>query len=209
MDPSRPDETLRDFVERRERELMDQIQLLQDQLASKQRELADVREVKGKLGLPDAAPEMTPLPLSDNELIALIKTRGTACGALITLIQQRTPEQLTIKQMIMRTLLEHLKDGATPGELRNCIRENYARNIGDTSIRPNLERMKRNGLIQKESNGKWTPDHLIRQIFAAMTGDIMTWARANAWREGNTLNTMEAELRSAEEKLTNLTKDWN
>ena len=52
MVENKPTETVREFLDRREAELSDEIASLQGQLAPKEAELAEVRRAKGALGIP-------------------------------------------------------------------------------------------------------------------------------------------------------------
>ena len=62
---------------------------------------------------------------------------------------------LTIKQMVITTLREHLPNGATANELLEAFFRNWGRREMRTSLSPQLTRLKRDGKI--ELHGKvWT-----------------------------------------------------
>ena len=64
-------------------------------------------------------------------------------------------QELTIKQMVIATLREHLPNGATANELLEAFFRNWGRKEMRTSLSPQLTRLKRDGKI--ELHGKvWT-----------------------------------------------------
>lgn len=64
-------------------------------------------------------------------------------------------QDLTIKQMVITTLREHLPNGATANELLDAFLRNWGRIEMRTSLSPQLTRLKRDGKI--ELHGKvWT-----------------------------------------------------
>jgi hypothetical protein len=83
MEQPRPDETLRDFVERRERELTLQIGALKSQIAPKETELAEIRRTKAALGMldPGIAAELSK-PNEQDELTETYRALGLAIATV-------------------------------------------------------------------------------------------------------------------------------
>lgn len=64
-------------------------------------------------------------------------------------------KELTIKQMVIATLREHLPNGATANEMLDAFLRNWGRKEMRTSLSPQLTRLKRDGKI--DLHGKvWT-----------------------------------------------------
>jgi hypothetical protein len=78
--------------------------------------------------------------------------------ASLTTPQSETPVE-TIKQLVLRALIDHFHDGATPLELRTYIRDAYGREIDRTSMGPQLSRMRDEGVLIQPlgllNEGKW------------------------------------------------------
>src|SRR5215467_1709300 len=105
-----PDETLRSFLERRERELTHQLAALRGQIESKQRELAEIQRVHATL-----APSTPWVPDSSTFDVAADVGRATAANRWPREVDLETVnppvagvppsnEKLTIKSMILTAL---------------------------------------------------------------------------------------------------------
>ena len=57
-------------------------------------------------------------------------------------------QKLTMKQLVVRTLTEHLKNGATANELLDFFERKWGRKIERTSLSPQLSRLKSDNIIQ-------------------------------------------------------------
>ena len=129
--------TLRGFLDRRERELAEQIRELKALLAPKQIEFAEVRRTKASLGIAATTSVVDMVGELDD-----LNHR-----MLATAVRQVPPKEMTIKDLIVRALVEHFQQGATPAQLGDFICSEYGRAIEPGSIRPNLVRLREAGLI--------------------------------------------------------------
>jgi hypothetical protein len=171
-------ETLYQYLERRERELSHQIAALKGEIGTREHELAHVRSAKrqiGQLGTDDKARFGVPgslaaLGAATTRLSDLAKPVGISLSALGEQMSEGGrkiaealqagaigigPFPLTIKQLIMRALLDHFRQGgATVTELRQFILDAHGRDIDRTSLSPQLTRLRNEGHISLV-NGRW------------------------------------------------------
>jgi len=151
-----PDVALPSFVERRERELIHQLAALHGQIESKERELAQIRQVRAALLPP--LPDNNTCDVAANVVGEAVTRRAAALmrqadNALVGGVPPLT-ENLTIKEMIVTALSSHFHDGATPAELRTFIKDVFGREIDRTSLSPQLTRLREEGTIEQR-NAKW------------------------------------------------------
>src|SRR5690242_20141120 len=151
-----PDETLPSFVERRERELKHQLAVLRGDIESKERELAQIRQVRAALAPPP--PENKTCEVAANLIREAVTQRGAvlmrqADNALVGGVPPLS-ENRTIKEMIVTALASHFHDGATPAELRTFIKDVFGREIDRTSLSPQLTRLREQGTVEQR-NTKW------------------------------------------------------
>jgi hypothetical protein len=166
--PAAGDETLPDYLKRRERELVQQTAALRGMLAPKEKELAEVRQAMLAVGVQRSyveelkpfldhdqknpyggAPIKNPYQTPDE----IVGHAGTPLPLLV--------ESMTIKEMILRALRDHFHNGATPSELRDYMRTAYGRDVDRNSIGPQLARLREEGTIEQPNtlasgdSGKW------------------------------------------------------
>ena len=111
-------ETIRDFVERREKELRHHRAALEAQLAAINIELDELAAAKGCLG-------ETSLKRQEKEIFAFAMAPGT-----------------TIKEMAIQALLDRFPNGTTLVELRDFIHDAYGRDVSPSSLRTQMHRLK-------------------------------------------------------------------
>jgi len=146
-------ETVYEYLERRERELTNQIADLRGQLEGREAEFAHVQSAKrqiGNLGGAEKARFGVPEP-SPSDAAAQADT--------------------TIKVLIMRAMWAGFREkGATAPEVRQFIIDAYGRDIDRTSISPQLSRLKADGQLKQKldenKEEKWflTKDAIARRI---------------------------------------------
>jgi len=162
LDPSaaeQPDENLRSFLERRERELTHQLAALRGQIESKQIELADIQRVRATLAPPPSPPDNTSLDVAADLARATHRPRvdlNPMSGV------PPSNEKPTIKSMILTALTSHFHDGATLAELRTFIRDVFGREIDRTSMSPQLARLREDGAVEQRDM-KWRLSERARQ----------------------------------------------
>jgi hypothetical protein len=167
MDNPRPNEPLKDLLLRRERELVEQIASLRNELEPRESELTEVRQAMVAIGLsPRGALSGTIVPNPPpGGWAGALSARFLPQKNSFADIQGSPPallssvEQPTIKQLVFRSFTDHFHDGATPAELRAHIRDTYGREIDRTSMSPQLARMRDEGILVPPmgtpDEGKW------------------------------------------------------
>jgi hypothetical protein len=171
MNPN-TDDTLRSFLERRERELTHQVAALRAEMESKKNELAEIRAVRAALApsvpTPAVPAPAAPPPVPDTSTfdVAADQSRAAAenwrAASVGHPMQQGqsvliggVPQKRTIKSMILTALTSHFDDGATLAELRTFIKDVFGQDIDRTSISPQLARLREDGAVEQRGK-KWT-----------------------------------------------------
>jgi len=159
-------ETLRSFLERRERELTHQVAALCGQIESKRAELAEIQRVRATLApSPPSPPDVSSFERAADDI------RAAPNRPRVDLMQQTdnppvavpsSNEKLTIKSMILTALSSHYHDGATPAELRIFIKNVFRREIDRTSMSPQLARLREDGAVE-QTDRKWRLSERARQ----------------------------------------------
>jgi hypothetical protein len=175
MEQPRPDETLRDFVERRERELTHQISTLKSQIAPKETELAEIRRTKAALGMldPGIAAELSK-PNEQDVLARTYRSLGIA-------IREVAPANMKIKELLVRAFIDGFPQGATPGELVDYIPRAYGRVVESPSVRPNLMRLREDGVVMRSVAGRWMLDPEAKNAIGFYSADDNERARRLTW----------------------------
>lgn len=180
--PTGKNETLADFLKRRERELIQQTAALRGMLIPKEQELAAVHQAMQAVGVErsyaDALRPFLDAPANPFLTAGSAPTNPfLAAGSAPTnpflaagftappppWVTDKAAELkaladgLTIKEMILRALNEHFHLGATPSELSDYMRTAYGREVDRNSISPQLARLREEGLVHNTNalNGKW------------------------------------------------------
>lgn len=159
MDQPRTDETLRNFLERRERELAQQLRSLLSQMTPIEQEIAEIRRSKAALGIPPT--QMTAdVATTSTAAVSFPRRieRPNTCRVLAKAIRERPLGEMSIKQLIIKALFEHFEEGATPIELSHFLSETYKRAIGSGSIRPILGRLNIEGMVVRNIESRWLID---------------------------------------------------
>lgn len=157
--------TLRDFLVTREQELLQAISELHAALMPLEAELAEVRRAKGALGMTspnsggiDAADwgtamaRMLPAYQGNNE--RLEENTGPGLGYLASLLPSPY-SHLTMKQLVLKALVEHFTDGATTRQLLAFFRDAWGRDIARANLSPQLSRLMRDGMIARGQDARW------------------------------------------------------
>ena len=157
MDDPRPrnlliqdEESLADYLKRRERDLMRKAAAFRHLLAPVEQQLTEVRQAMQAIGIQQSyesyVEQLTPF---------LDQDQPASPSLYLGILNMAEP--LTIKEMIQRALNDHFKQGATPSELSEYMRKAYGREIDRNSISPQLARLRDEGLVQNTNalSGKW------------------------------------------------------
>jgi hypothetical protein len=137
-------ETLREFIERREKELRHHEAALEAQLEIIKAELKELATAKSGLGDAQFAHE-------EREIFAYAVMDPNA----------------TIKELAIQSLLDRFKKGATLTEIRDFIRDAYHRQIGPSSLRTQMHRLKESGvLVQDSATDTWDFANGKRSLYA-------------------------------------------
>jgi hypothetical protein len=159
------EESLLQFLPRRLRELRHQIAALNSELSAKSAEAQAIVDMMTKLGIAEGAAAMPPLPLNydSSEVPHLMAEHNRRqMAAVLSQPNQAVPplplqyEGMTIKQLAIKALLDHFPNGATTIDLRDFIQDAYGRDIMPSSLRPQLHRLKADGILgQEPSDDRW------------------------------------------------------
>jgi hypothetical protein len=111
------DETIRDLIERREKELRHKRAALEANLAAINSELDEITTVKKSLGDAQVRRE-------EKEIFAYAIAPGT-----------------TIKEMVIQALLDRFPKGALLADIRDFIQDAYGRDLLPSSLRTQMHRL--------------------------------------------------------------------
>jgi len=141
------EETVDQFLARRERELTAQISALHGQIAPKEAELLQIRRVKAALNL---GTELSKSLTSEAEFAAspLLSTNYDAALASVIGGRSMPPyHAMTIKELTIQALLDHFPLGGTIAEIRDFIRDAYSRTVELGSLRTQMHRLKADNIL--------------------------------------------------------------
>jgi hypothetical protein len=145
------DETLYSFLLRRERELTHRIAALQGQLTPLERELAEIKRTSGAVQASiHGQPAAVSLEMSVG--LALGNKSNVAIGVMPADIVERFAA-MTIKELVIQALLDAFPNGGTPVQIREFISNAYAREIEPSSLRPQMHRLKADGVLGQDPTG--------------------------------------------------------
>jgi len=149
------DETFRNFLIRRERELTAKIAALRGQLSPLEAELAQIQDARDRNRLQASNLLIHPNILElDNVFDPEREPQGRFA-------------EMTIKELIVQALIDAFPQGATSTALRAFIRDGYARTVEAGSLRSQLHRMKLSGILgQEPSDDTWNFRDGKRQLYA-------------------------------------------
>ena len=156
--------TLRDYLEQRERELVEKLGLLYGEIAPKEAELAEVRRAKAAIGF--ASFQSTTAGTLTSALEGSTTSNWTRLNTLSALSYlgstSDSPPQpppspyanLTMKQLVVKALSEHFHHGATTREMIDFFRDAWGRNIERTNLSPQISRLYQEGIIGRDEGLK-------------------------------------------------------
>jgi hypothetical protein len=150
-----------EFLRRRRAELVAQISAIKGQLAPKEKELTQIEQMialteKDRDMLAELAAAISPRsPLSQmvpDVLAAPQSSHVLACMDGLSQLElaqgQATKyEAMTIKEVAIQALVDHFPKGGTMMEIRDFIRLGYGRVIEPSSLRPQMHRLKADGIL--------------------------------------------------------------
>jgi hypothetical protein len=173
--PMTDNENLYAFIARRERELQHQIsalkgqiELIRGQLAQREHELAEVNRIRASQTIAGGAMQTVvgPPQRTGNATIAGSFGRQRTTDAMPPEIAERFL-QMTIKELVIQALLDHFPNGGTATEIRDFIRDAYGRSIEPSSLRPQMHRLKADGVLgQEPSTDEWNFRDGKRRLYA-------------------------------------------
>jgi hypothetical protein len=174
--PQLQSETLTQFLDRRERELTARASALRGQLDPVEAELVQVRKMRELIGVSSTISASVGVAAgaaeASGEGVANRPWGGSGVayprqglqGAFLT---SATAEEMafylnkTIKELIVQALLDHFPDGGTATQIRDFIRDAYARAIAPSSLRPQMHRLRTDRVLTHDpSTDLWnlTPE---------------------------------------------------
>ena len=130
------EETVAQFLGRRERELLAQVSALRGQLAPKEAELEQVQKMRALLPGGALASKLDAL----DDLASAPSVPSTSDPY----------SDKTIKELVIQALLDHFTLGGTATAIRDFIRDAYRRTIEPSSMRPQLHRLKADSVLKHD-----------------------------------------------------------
>jgi hypothetical protein len=183
-------ETIRNFLERRERELLESIRDLWSRLAPLQTELADIQRTKAELAMTTADRARDADLLKRAEALAWTEEDDRECARLEAArmrpaVRIEVPPVaelsllLTLKGLIYKALGEHFPNGATSRQLLDFFRVAWDRKIKQRVLSPQLARLQADGYVECQKDRrpalwKLTP-------LAAAEEELKAWGIIPAW----------------------------
>jgi hypothetical protein len=156
------DETLLEFLTRRERDLAAKIVALRGQLDPLEAELAQIKETRNRLRF--ALPDLHGRPVLTDPLASIAEDKTAQSSP------QQAPHrfaEMTIKELIIQSMIDAFPRGATTAELKAFIRVGFGREIEPGSLRSQLRRLKENEILgQEASDDKWNFRNGKRALYA-------------------------------------------
>src|SRR5882757_1579163 len=155
------EETVQQFLDRREKELTAQISALRGRLSPKEAELAQIRQMKAALEQPKSLGDLVETPSDSIEtLLGGSSPAPTGLFALGNAVGRYSSDPLsppstyystmTIKESVIQALLDHFREGGTAAAIREFIRNAYGRIIEPSSLRPQMHRLKADNILMHE-----------------------------------------------------------
>jgi hypothetical protein len=147
--PFMPGESTREFLDRRERELTNQLAAARADVSRIEMELVEVQRAK-------AAIQSAPL----HEAFKAVTATESVGSALAVISKQRARDEryahMTIKELVVQALLDKFRDGASAVKIRDFIQDAYGRDIMPASLRPQMHRLKAAGqLLHYPDSDQW------------------------------------------------------
>src|ERR1700733_11788348 len=144
----------REYLERRETELAQQLSDLYRQLGPLEAELAEIRRAKASIGMTN------PLMPGGIGLAGLGGLGATGIGNFNPSASENpllpSPyANLTMKQLVVKALSEHFYHGATTRQLLEFFRDAWGRDVNRLSLSPQLTRLVQDGVIAKSGDNDW------------------------------------------------------
>jgi hypothetical protein len=168
-----PNETLEQFIERREKELLARVSALRGQLYPAEAELAQIQNMKAAIG---QRSEGVNLLLPQRNYNSLVEPAlGVAPPTDLSFLAALHPgsplssrfASATIKELVIQALLDGFPNGATMMEIRDFIRAGYGREIQPSSLRPQMHRLKADEVLgQDPSTDTWNFRDGKRHLYA-------------------------------------------
>jgi hypothetical protein len=146
------EETLFQFLDRRRGELENQLVALigqanriEQEIENRKKELAQIQKIS----------ESTQRPRLPKNISARIVSAPRSLGRMRT-TDAMPPEvaqqyaQMTIKACAVQALCDKFPEGGTAAQIRDFIRDAYGRTIAPSSLRPQMSRLKADGVLTHE-----------------------------------------------------------
>jgi hypothetical protein len=163
------EETLRFFLDRRERELLQQISAMEAEIAHRRAELDEIHTAKASLPPIHEAEVSDSGSISDAQTQSGVDALANSVFAIKTAVDRTARafaeasenypflqfERLTIKELVIKALTDHFRDGATAVELGDFLRNAYGRPIERPSLSPQLSRLRDDGRIEQLPGAIW------------------------------------------------------
>ena len=153
------DENLYSYLDRRERELQHQIsafkseiETLRGHLAQREYELAQITHFRASQTIAGGAGIANRGEVTAGMGVGVSLGVAVVSGTPLPLQMAERLEKMTIKQLVVQALLDHFPTGANATLIRDFIRDAYGKVIQPSSLRPQLHRLKADGVLTHDTS---------------------------------------------------------
>jgi hypothetical protein len=101
------------------------------------------------------------------EVVEAVKAVRKALDGFSSQLPDQKYQRMTHKELVVQALVDHFPDGGTMMQIRDFIRLGYGRTIEPSSMRPQMHRLKADGILgQDPSTDTWNFQDGKRRLYA-------------------------------------------
>ena len=150
---------LRDFLAKRERELLEQITGLHDQLTPLEAELAEVRRARAAIGSVQVSSDAA-MPVGWQAYTLEGQEQGPLALRASDGARVSAYADLTMKELVIKVLRDHFQKGATTRQMVEFFRDAWHRDIPRANLSPQISRLYQEGIIGRlDATKEWYGDN--------------------------------------------------
>jgi hypothetical protein len=169
--------------------LQAQLECLQEEVEQVKTEIANVRRAKGAIGPTEE--ERASWDAAHKQTVDEIRRKFDMYREIGERLRIEPASELKIKDLIAKVFVDHFPDGATPAEIGEQIQTSYRRKVDPGSVRPNLARLREDGIIKQGIGTRWmaVPEAATAVLYhykgvGEDDGYILALATAFVWKDG-------------------------
>jgi hypothetical protein len=151
------EETLEQFLDRRERELSARLSAIRGQLAPIEAELEKIQKTRAALIFDTPSTASNQRAGATRSVTLAMIGDAPQRGMQSKYVPAENPYAgKTIKELTIQALLDHFPLGGSASDIRDFIRDAYTRTIEPSSLRPQMHRLKADGILAHDPAGdRW------------------------------------------------------